>query len=369
MPSSVVTQVAEIKNLRNHPNADRLEICEVGGWQLVCGKDLYEEGERVVYITPDSLITETLADILEIKQHLSSVKNPDGTFVTNEKGEVMLRVRQAKLRGEPSFGTTIPTDVMQNTYGIDINKIPLGANLATAVGNPLGIMKYEPAMKSSAGDAEVDHPLFPKYTNIENIRNYPNLIQNDERVILTEKIHGQNLRIGKIEGQYMAGSHGTRRKFPENLKNNAFWYPLETESVKNLLNEVGNKHKQVILFGESYGNIQKNYSYDAKNTTNFRAFDLLVDGKYLNYIDFCSLCEQFGVNKVPSIGTVPYAYDSVVKLVENHKTSTLSTTHPMEGCVIRPELEREDSRLGRIILKYISNSYMFDKNKSDYTEI
>lgn len=186
MPSSVIAQVLEITNLRPHEGADRLELATLGGWQIVCGRGLYEEGERVVYITPDSLITENLADILEIRQHLSSVKNPDGTFVTNDKGETMLRVRQAKLRGEPSFGTTIPSDVMLEEYGIDLASVDLGTNLTEEI----GIKKYEPQMIASSGDADVDHPLFPKYTSVENLRNFPNVLEEGEPVSVSIKIHG-----------------------------------------------------------------------------------------------------------------------------------------------------------------------------------
>lgn len=364
MPSSVVTQVLEIEDIRPHPDADRLELATLGGWQIVCGKGLYQNGERVVYVTPDTLITEKLADILEIKQHLQTVKNPDGTFVTNDKGETMLRVRQAKLRGEPSFGTTIPVDVMLEHYGIDINGTELGTNLA----DEIGVRKYEPAMRASAGDAEEDHPLFVKYTSIENIRNYPNVLEEGEEVVISEKIHGQNLRIGKIEGEYVAGSHGTRRKRPEVLSTNAFWYPLEYDSVKNLLDGLGESHKQVILFGESFGSVQKGYTYGIPNKVAFRAFDLLVDGKYLSHSDFIYLCEYYGVQTVPYYHNMKYDYNNIVQCAEAIPSSSLAE-HGIEGIVIKPIQERYNHKVGRVIFKYITNSYLFNKNKSDYTEV
>jgi len=371
MPSNLVTQIAEIKNIRPHtdPEVEKLELCEVGGWQLVVGKGLYTENERVVFITPDTLIPEGLADILEIRQHLGSVKNPDGTFVTNDKGEVMLRVKQAKLRGEPSFGTTIPEDVMFNEYGLNINVLPLGANMATIVGNPLGVLKYEPAMRASAGDADVDHPLFTKYTSIENLRNYPRLFEDGELVVCSEKLHGQNLRIGIIEGEFLAGSHGLRRKRPENISQNAFWYPLEkSKGVKELLTELGKEHNQVILFGESYGNIQKKYTYNNPNGTEFRAFDLLIDGKYVDYEKFIEVCKKFEVNTVPILGIFPYSFEIVRNFSESIQKSALAE-HPIEGVVIKPLKEGNNLRIGRKILKYVNDSFLLDKNKSDFTEV
>jgi hypothetical protein len=41
----------------------------------------------------------------------------------------------------------------------------------------------------------------------------------------------------------------------------------------------------------------------------------------------------------------------------------------MEGVVVKPLQEREDRRVGRVIFKYISNKYLFDSKKSDYTDI
>lgn len=366
MPSSVVSQIVELSNNQPHSNADRLELFQAGGWQIVCGKDLYKNGDRVVYITPDSLITEALAEKLGITQHLSSVKNQDGTFVENDKGERMLRVRQAKLRGEPSFGTTVPKELLLEDYGINIDALEVGENLADAI----GIMKYEPAMRASAGDADVENVLFIKYTNIENLRNYPNVLTDGEKVVVTEKLHGQNVRVGVIDGEYMAGSHGLRRKRPDDLKSSAFWYPLEDPNIISLLETfVATGNKQVILFGESYGTIQKGYNYGIKNGAKFRAFDLYVEGKYLDHENFMALCTQFGIETVPILAEMDYSYEAVSNFAEQFKTSTLSDEHGIEGVVVKPIIERYDHKVGRVILKYLSNSYLFNSDKSDFTEL
>lgn len=371
MPSTLVAPVTIITNIRTHPNADRLQICQCNGWQLVCAKDSYEENERVVFIAPDTLISDSLADTLNIKQHLSSVKNQDGSFVSNDKGEQMWRIRQAKLRGEPSFGTTIPKEVVKELTGLDIDSVEVGTNLA----DELGLMKYEPAMRSSAGDAEVDHPLFIKYTSIENLRNYPNAISEGEEVVASLKIHGTNCRVGVIDGVWMAGSHALRRANPaseseepeKSWKANTYWFPLSLSPVQHLLSTLSLRHKQVILFGEVYGNIQKGYNYDSPNGIAFRAFDLLIDGKYLDYEDFITTCYRHEVDICPILGTFYYSYEKVVSLAESYPKDPLGD-HPMEGLVVKPVVERTDPRLGRVIFKYVTNSYLFDKKKSDYKD-
>lgn len=364
MPSELLVPIAQIENIRPHsdPEVERLELATILGWQIVAGKGLYTDGTRVAYIPPDSLISEVLADELGIRQHLSSVKNIDGTLVTNDKGEQMLRVRQAKLRGEPSFGTTVSQDVAEK-YGVDLT-LPLGTNVA----EELGIAKYEPQMRASAGDAEADHPLFPKYTSIENLRNYPNVLEDGEPVSVSIKIHGTNCRVGLIEGEWMAGSHGLRRKEPSDYSKNTYWFPLSIPEVKSMIEKLGENHKQVVLFGEVYGNVQKKYNYGIPNGIGFRAFDLLLDGRYVDSEEFRSICDYNKVETVVHWEEMAYSLERIKALAESVEKDPLGD-HPIEGVVIKPLAERTDRRVGRVILKYVTDTYLFDKGGSDFKDV
>jgi ATP-dependent RNA circularization protein (DNA/RNA ligase family) len=166
----------------------------------------------------------------------------------------------------------------------------------------------------------------------------------------------------------MAGSHSVRRKEPEDYSKNTYWYPLSLEPVRNLLNELSLTYQQVILFGEVYGMVQKKYHYDAKGKLGFRVFDLLVDGKYLDFEVLTELCVRFDVERVPTMGGVKYSLDNVAKYVESFGHSLMSEEHPMEGAVIKPFHERHNEKIGRVILKYISNAYLFDKGGSDFKD-
>ena len=53
--------------------------------------------------------------------------------------------------------------------------------------------------------------LFERYTDIENLRHFPDVIQADEEVIVTEAAR-YNVRIGAIARTILAGSHGLPRK-------------------------------------------------------------------------------------------------------------------------------------------------------------
>lgn len=45
-----------IKSIKNHNNADSLEIVEILGWQTVVKKGIHTEGDKVVFITIDAIV-------------------------------------------------------------------------------------------------------------------------------------------------------------------------------------------------------------------------------------------------------------------------------------------------------------------------
>lgn len=337
--SSLIVPVTTIEALRPHPNADRLELAQVLGWQLVVPKGQYHLGSKLVYFPIDTILP------LEVSERFGVTK-----FLSKQ------RIRCAKLRGEPSFGLAVPPD----------EDWPLGENVA----DYYRASKYEPPVRVTAGDAEKDHPLFVAYTEIENMRNFPDTFEPGENVLLSEKIHGTSARVGLIEGELMAGSRQVRRKRPEEdrFNGNTYWFPLSLEPVYTLVEELGRAHRQVILFGEVYGSKIQSFHYGLHGVLGFRAFDLLLDGYYQNWPDFLEICAHYGVETVPVLASVAFDLSEVRRFSEGKTQLMQQAAHIREGVVVRPAKERHDPRLGRVILKYVSDSYLFGE-KSDYTDV
>jgi RNA ligase (TIGR02306 family) len=202
------------------------------------------------------------------------------------------------------------------------------------------------------------------------MRNFPAVFDIGENVILSEKIHGTNARVGLIEGELMAGSKGLRRKRPEEdrFASNTYWFPLSLEPVRALLEEQGREHRQVILFGEVYGSKIQSFHYGLHGGVGFRAFDLLLDGHYMDWPRFLDLCARHGVETVPVLASIPFDLTEIKHFSEGKTQLMQRDAHIREGVVVRPERERHDPRLGRVILKYVSDSYLFGE-KSDYTDV
>ena len=339
MPSSLIVPVALVDEILPHLNADALDLIHVLGWQLVAKKGQFQVGEKVVYFPPDSVLPFELSERFNVTKYLSKQ-----------------RIKHIKLRGEPSFGLAMPPDD------------PLwevGSNVA----DYYQITKYEPPLRFTANDAEVDHPLFPKYTSIENMRNFPTIFNVGETVVLTEKIHGTNTRVGMVEGELMAGSHQLRRKKPDDFARNLYWFPLSLQNIHNLVSELGQKHKQVVVYGEVYGPKIQSFHYGIKqNQLDYRVFDILIDGQFLDYYDMVNLCHSFTVPVVPVIAIIPFHLNDVKYYSEGKTQLMENDPHIREGVVVKPLHERNNPAIGRVLLKYVSDSYLLKSDKTDFME-
>jgi RNA ligase (TIGR02306 family) len=391
MASEHIVEVCRIDEVRSHDKADKLELAVIKGWQVVVPKDKYKAGDIVIYVPPDSILTQELSDRIGVTQYL-------------DKG----RVRAIKLRQEPSFGL-----IMDN-----MDNLPEG----TDVKAKYNIKKYEPPVRhESTGRGAPrersikNHPLFHKYSSPQNLRYFTEVFVPGEEVYISEKVHGCNARVGIIDGEWMAGSHEVQRAMPFNLKLehlkrtskykyckalavesikrlgqrvlalfkkryhkasftelSRYWMPYTMPEVRALIEDLSKAHKQVILYGELYGKDIQKLDYGIPNgQLAFRTFDLLVDGKYVNWLEFKAQCDAFNVPRVPELYVGPYSLE-VIKSHAKGNTTVAGAKHLREGIVVRPVIERTHPKVGRVILKYISDAYLLwkdGKEDADSTDV
>jgi tRNA-binding EMAP/Myf-like protein len=87
-------EVVQIDEVLKHPNADRLELAKIMGWQVVIGKGNFKVGDLAAYIPVDSILSESLE---------ARLFPPDSKIKLNKH-----RVRSIKIRGQMSQGMIIP---------------------------------------------------------------------------------------------------------------------------------------------------------------------------------------------------------------------------------------------------------------------
>jgi RNA ligase (TIGR02306 family) len=355
--SSLIVEVCQINEILPHPNADRLELAKIKGWTTVVGKNQFQVGEKCIFIPPDSVLTQEFAQSINVLPYLGKLaKLADGSRPSG--GRVMV----AKLRGQPSYGFVI--------------KCPENYNLGDNVADQLRITKWEPPVESSIGDVETSHPLFHQYTDIENYRNYPNLFNEDDEVIITEKIHGTSCRLGLIEcdngPQFMVGSHRIRRKPIDDKNRQCKYWACLTEQIKELLLALG---ANTIVFGELYGSGIQDMTYGYSNGhTEFRVFDICVDNHYTNHRVITQLCDTYEIPMVPTLYRGLFSSQIVeslstgpTKVCDHEKIKGFAQR---EGIVIKgfPSQSRtiDGKFFARCILKCINFDYLTRKNGTEY---
>jgi RNA ligase (TIGR02306 family) len=373
--SSLIVEVCRVDRVEKHPNAERLCICTVKGWRVCAGRNPetdrneFAPGDICIYIPPDAVLPPALSDRLNVTKYLSPLaKNAEG--VRPPGG----RVRVARLRGEPSYGLIMRPD-------------DPGLEVGTDVAARYGITKWEPPPEQIDGESERAHPAFHTYTDIENYRNFPDLLPDGEAVVFTEKIHGKCTRVGLIRtGEdawtFMAGSHNLRRKeFDAKGRRSQFWECL-TEPVRQLLGHVRSLSAPwlppsvhgIVLFGELFGTGVQDMWYGLENRFGFRAFDLAVNGRYVDFDIKEELFARFGIETAPMLYRGPFSRSRVEEYVNGPTTlcppDRAGKFKGREGIVITPVRERsvttETKVFERLILKAISFDYLERKGGTEY---
>lgn len=390
LDSSHKTPVIRITDIVNHPNADRLEIVKIGGYQVVVQKAQFKVGDLAVFVQPDS--------VLPVEDKFKFVWERDGggelRVITPEMEipERWRRVTARKFRKEWSEGLLMPlSDFFPPEGGYAFE--------GDDVSELLGITHYNPpepneesgtriSVKQSkvwprslkgwfyflsywltfglydpwgdlGGTNEKAPPNTPPIYDVETYKNYSDAFADGETVVITEKIHGCNCRYVFVEsllgkGKMFAGS----RKLWKRPKSSNIWRKIldQNPSIEAWCRE----HPGYVLYGEGVP-CQKSarggfeYTYGAtKDKPKFYLFDIRTpEGEWLGYTDAHLMTQAYDITWVPEIAYGPFgAYQ--LDLAEGN---SLVDKHTREGIVIRAVSDRHVHGLGRLQLKVVSNKY------------
>jgi RNA ligase (TIGR02306 family) len=376
-------QILKPYRIWHHPNADRLDCIQFrgeGGFVCVCGRDQFTLNDLILYIEPDSVITD------RIKEHLEKTSN---IKVTN-------RIRAIKLRGVISEGLCLhPKDFIQTSVkeGMDVSGI-------------LNIKHYEPPPPKGQGwkNQKGSNPWyqnrqFKKYTHIDRFEKVCGHFKEGENVHISTKYHGMNARYGwcprdpktkldkflqllklRSKWEYLVGSHRTVRNIGKNAKplpeemGDKDYFILagkqyDMERMVKTISEA-NQNTQVIVYAELVGwglnsPLQEGYWYGIpKGKVELRVFDILVNGKYLSMASVISLCKSFNVPCVDTLYKGPFDLDllglaQAVDEKDNWKGNR-------EGIVIKVQPPQHSPRMGYVVAKKINPDYLVDKNNSEF---
>lgn len=252
--------IRTIANIKPIPNADRIEVAQIDGWEVIISKsDNFSQGDKVVYIEIDSKMPKT----------------PEYDFLKSRK----YVVKTIKLRGQVSQGLVLPLAVLppgDYKIGDDVTEI-------------LGVTKYDPEAEQenavvSENKKKSRNPIikflmrfkwfrkiylkpsvkdtFPnwiKKTDEERIQNMTRLfekLKRDKTVLsVTEKVDGTSAtfflkKVGKNKYEFGVCSRNKRLVTEDN---SYYWNVARKFKIKETLQTLIGGLDWIVLQGEITG--------------------------------------------------------------------------------------------------------------------
>jgi len=195
--------VAPITNIRNHPNADRLNLGTAAGFQVVISKDM-EENTLGIFFPSDGQLSFEMCRENNLHRHVELNIDPKakaGFFDDNR------RIRAQKLRGEISEGFWVELDVLKWT-GISIDKLKSGNLIDELNSKPICNKYYTPATmrmmgqgkgkNSKRGFRPESFPYFKEHWHTNKLRMMIGHISEGAILSISEKVHGTSARTGRM---------------------------------------------------------------------------------------------------------------------------------------------------------------------------
>jgi RNA ligase (TIGR02306 family) len=304
-----------IKNIREHSNADSLEIAEVLGWQTVVKKGIHKEGDKVIFVTIDTIVPRC-----EWSEFLVDQKNPDKP----------IRLKNIKLRGEYSSGLVIPL----SEFPLQFESLDVGDDVTEI----LGIQKYVKEIPANlSGETLGDFPTsIISKTDEDNGLNDPELVDrvlnHDNHITITQKLDGSSITLIVENG--ILTQVCTRNLSKKETENNTFWKAARKLTIP--------EDWTGVIQSELVGNgIQKN-QLKLEGVKLF-VFQIYENKKYMTYEEMKDFCENSLhcdvvplVSKLEVAATVKLWTNPLQKLQELADKQKYQSGLDGEGIVIRP---------------------------------
>ncbi|MBD0838041.1 RNA ligase (ATP) [Streptomyces sp. TRM68416] len=353
---STLRVTAEVLTVHEHPDADALELAQVGLYRAVVAKGAYRTGEVAVYIPEQSVLPSGLIEELGLTGRLAG-SNSD-------------RVKAVRLRGELSQGIVCRPKALA-----DVDLVRAAAE-GTDFAERLGITKWVPPIPPTmSGEVESAPELLP-WVDIENIQRYPGIFAAGEPVVLTEKLHGSACLVTYVAGEervYVSSKgFGSKSLALKEDPRNLYWRAVRGHGVAEVAARLAERlgARRVGIFGEVYGAGVQDLTYGAdgrRDSLGYAVFDVSaeIDGA-VRWLDAGELIGG-ELPLVPRLYAGPYDSERVLSVATGRETVSGRELHLREGVVIRPAVERYSPVTGgRAIAKAVSPAYLTRKGGTEF---
>jgi hypothetical protein len=192
--------VTKLKNIRNHPNADRLNLAECFGNTVVVSKD-YDAETLYLYFPTDGQLSEEYATINNLVRKKDDAGNNIGGYLDPDKRNI----RAIKLRGEKSDGLVMPLESVAYT-GANISEFQEGIVIHMLNGHEICckyVPRCNPGRYSGNGNRTRKKrvpvaPLFAEHADTEQLAYNLSAFRPGDQIEITLKMHGTSQRTGYL---------------------------------------------------------------------------------------------------------------------------------------------------------------------------
>lgn len=355
-PIVVVRDIAPI------PEADLIELAVVGEYRSVIKRGQFRAGDHAIYLPEGSVLPVALlrqVGLYDDVMGIGKLNGPGGN-----------RIKAIKLRGCLSQGILVELGSLAGNVGDDMAAV-------------LGVIKYVPEVPENMRGLMVPaHGHMVKY-DIDDFKMYPDVLTDGEEVVITEKLHGTFTGFGYVPGLdepdlpdsvliYSKGFGQTGLVFlniPENDEN--VYVQMYRELPAGLLERLSQIYADlpVHILGETFGPGVQDMQYGQKGPT-FRVFDIYIghsgQGYFLDHAAMMQICHMLHLETVPVLYNGPWNRGAWQYFINGKEAVSGKEVSMREGIVVKPLIERHDNKLGRVILKLVSERYLLRKGGTEY---
>lgn len=362
--------IERIGEISKHSNADTLDVAKLESmdFQFVVKSGQYQVGDKVIYFPVDSLLPDSLCNILGLQGRLSGANKN--------------RVKTIKLRGEISQGVVCPVSVLFPTEPINpeggrLSLEPNGYDFAQL----LNVVKHEPQEHVSCGPQGAMLITLPDGVGVYDLESS----QRYKKTIIGSNIFKDEdlfVKFEKLEGTNISFVHNVTEGISDVCSRRHLVKPTE-QSTANIYLDAANRlggfsdldkvvkalqshpyalanglipKQNVVLRGELIGLGVEGNIYKMKDRA-IRYFELSIDGSYVEQGFFISLMKELGLETAPYLGEMTYKEFVETDLVSysNGKSQLHDTLR--EGIVIHPMQEHYIGNW-RVVVKQRSPEYL-----------
>ena len=194
--------ITEIKNIRRHPNADRLDLGDCFGNTVCISHGEFAEGDLVIYFPTDGQLSEEFCQVHDLVRRTDEAGNPCGGYLEPGKRNI----RAIRLRGEKSDGLVMPLHCLEYT-GVDINTLEAGFAF-TAINGKEICCKYIPRSNRRGQSCNAGNrtrkkkapvaPLFAEHADTEQLAYNLSAFKPGDEIEITLKMHGTSGRTARL---------------------------------------------------------------------------------------------------------------------------------------------------------------------------